>query len=199
MFGTFGVAQAAIAFSSFAPGDVYNTNVMYLLEGPARPQPQIIAMQFTSAVTGELTAIRFAHTHFEGLTDVGGRLWADNGSGQIGSFLVGFQFADSVTSPHITTVPWAPGGPVLQTGQKYWLELLTDSDGLKGWHFADASIPVGRMAFSTNEGVSYNYQDNAQMAAFEIQAVPEPASMLAVGLGLGALALRRRRRSKACP
>jgi hypothetical protein len=160
-------------------------------------------MQFTSAITGELGAIRFAHTHFDGLTDLGGRLWTDNGSGQIGSFLVGFQFADSVGTPHITTLPWAPGGPVLQAGQKYWLELLTDGDGLKGWHFSDASIPIGRMAFSTNEGVTYNYQDNAQMAAFELQAVPEPASMVAIGLGLGALTVRRRKTAQdsqqACP
>jgi hypothetical protein len=49
----------------------------------------------------------------------------------------------------------------------------------------------GRMAVSA-DGVTYQYVNNMPYSAFAISTVPEPATLVALGLGVAAL-LRRRR------
>jgi hypothetical protein len=190
--GTAGIANALVAFTTFLPGDVYQTNIGYTIGGPTGPSPQIITMQFTSGLTGVLDSVRIATFYGSGNTSLTLTLLNDNGSDQMGGAITSWNFSDNNSAAHITTHVNGNGSISLASGTKYWLKLNTLTNGNHAWNQADPTVPRGRFGFSGNDGASYSYFDNQVMSAFEVNVVPEPATFAA--LGLGALALLRRRK-----
>ncbi len=195
LVGSMGIANAIVAFTTFAPVDVYNTSTGYVIAGPTTAAPQRIAMQFTSGASGILDTIRFANFYSAGDAGLNLVLYNDDGADQIGTGMVAWGFTDSNTSGHITTMVNPFPSVVLTSGQKYWVELLALTNGNHAWNLTDPSIPNGRVAASTNNGSTYSYFSSIQMSAFDVNVVPEPASMIALGLGASALLARRRKKA----
>lgn len=192
--GSMGIANAVVAFSSFAPGDVYNTGQGYTIGGPNASPVQRVAVQFTSLASGSIDQVRIAHFYSSGDTTLNVAMYNDNGSDQLGTWFTTWTFADSNSAGHITTLTNAFPSLTLTAGQKYWVEVFSATNGLHAWNLADASIPLGRITWSTNDGTTYNYASGATVSAFDVTVVPEPTSMIALGLGVAALAARRRRK-----
>lgn len=188
-------ASAVVAFSNFGPGYSYNPNVGWTVAGPGFGTEQTVATQFTSAASGLLSNIKIALEHVGGPNVAQVTLYEDSGSDTLGNWLItwwgdwGWRHFGDNAGP--TTLPNQFTVPTLTQGVKYWVEARYNAqDSWHAWNYNSIG-DVRRTGFSHDNGATYFYSDETA-PTFEINLVPEPAS-LAV-LGLGALALIRRRR-----
>ena len=150
--------------------------------------------QFTSANTGSIGQMVIAMGHVSGTPRVTMRLYTDN-SNTLGSQF-GSDFTTTVNAGsfgagrEVITRDVSAAGWTVTAGQKYWLMAQSANDAWLAWNFSTDG-GVRRGAFIRNGG-SPSYFDGAGMAV-RLEAVPEPASMIALGAGLLAVARRRRR------
>jgi hypothetical protein len=191
------VATAQITtFTSFNPGYGYDTTQGFVIDGPTAPiSQQRAASQFTSSETGALHSVRFGTWYNAGSTELHVKLYDDNAN-SIGNGLIEWSYNNTNKVSHIDLLVNPASAPVLQSGQKYWLELFSVLNGEHVWNRASAGHTT-RLALSTNDGASYSYFNNVLDTAFEVNVVPEPSAIAAIGLGLIGLASLRVR-SRAC-
>ncbi len=120
-------------------------------------------------------------------------LYADDGSDRVGALLGRYWGATSgrLSSSTVTpvTVP-ASGPPVdLVAGSRYWLVASTDSE--LAWRSA-AGEPE-QLTYVSNPLTNPTPRYLTMPAgAFNVKAVPEPASLATLGLGLATVVRRRR-------
>ncbi|MBS1707933.1 MAG: PEP-CTERM sorting domain-containing protein [Armatimonadetes bacterium] len=184
-------AFAGIAYDNFGPGDTYNTNVGYTANNSFQS-----ACQFTSADSGRLLSVTVGWSIFDGPNSGVVTLYNDN-SNQVGSFITSWGFTNQggpfpgQNTP--VTLTNAFPSITLTAGQKYWVEVAPGNSATYGiWNFNNTGAG-GLRAKSQDGGATYTYDNNFATGSMRIETVPEPASM--VVLGLGALALRRRRKA----
>ena len=192
------LARAADAYSNLdpAPG-VYRLDVGWLFGEPSFPDQ---GFQFTATVGGTVTGLTAAVNrslvggqadfamglygndatfHADGLDHLGPLLETFAGT----STNVSWADTSSLLVPATSTSPAA----TLQAGAKYWLVASAASDLV--W-----SMENGTGATQFHSGL-YEYHPNQGAGAFSIQVnpVPEPSALAALGIAAVALVKRRKR------
>lgn len=182
------VVNAAVAYDSFGVGDSYNINVGWTVTGPSNSLGKIsTAFQFTSAVTGGVGKISLALGSILGTTSYI-NLYSDAGD-SLGTLLGSWSHtgaSGTFGTNGAKIVIDAGGVPSLASGQKYWLEAEATSSDNFAWNWTN----TGATANMIQGGTLFTDSDES---AYRVETVPEPASLLV--LGIGAL-LARRKRSK---
>lgn len=187
-------AHAIVAFSNFGPDDSFDTGIGWTISGPdSVPGEFDQGEQFEAGASGSLHSIRLALQHVQGHNNfvvalheddsdtVGAliTLWSGDGLGAFGS--------DSI----LTLTNGFPSIS-LTAGEKYWVIAGAAGDGWSAWMFNSIG-DSGNHAATVDGGANYDYSLNTR-GAFEVNVVPEPASMGAILAGLAGLAARRKRR-----
>jgi hypothetical protein len=195
-FGCIGfvsVADAQVAFTSFAPGDTFLSGG-YISGHNLSTTNWRQTFRFQSALTGQLDYLRFAVSHRGGDTNFVVRLRSDN-AGEPGTPIVRFDLTDSTTDPgHVLFVDAGPGAPVLNAGQSYWFEFFTDSTtAYHRFHRTTTSLTLPWRGSNNTDDV-WDFSGTVSAPAFEVSVVPEPATLVALSVGALALASRRRRK-----
>lgn len=189
---TTAVASADVSFSTFGSGDSFNSGIGYTISTSASVLGFDAAMgqQFTSATSGDLSAISVATFLASGSGDITLGIYADDGADHMGAALGSWNV--SVTSPlaSISTFSVAPGLG-LSAGQKYWLGMSASNDTWAGWCFSD---PVATGLLQPNFNSPSVFPGTLSAFRVETQAVPEPTTVAALSLGAVGL-LRRRKRA----
>lgn len=187
-------AFADVAFDTFSPGDTFNTGNGWTISGATGQIGQRIDQgdQFVSATTGNVSLITIAMGYVNGTNSATLHLFTDNAGvlgSEIGTFgISGMGTFGTAFAP--STVGAA--GPLLTTGQSYWLIAESASDSWLAWNKNTSGVS-GNHFFSVDGSDNY-LGETAGAFRVETSPVPEPVSMIA--LSGGALALIRRRRSK---
>lgn len=174
---------------------------------------QTFADDFITGSTAPVTGITFWGSFFEagnpfpsgGTRSVLARFFDDAG-GSPGSLLAQQTLSTSFAATGITTTlgqdevykfDWSgPSFFTATSGTKYWLSIM-DTEGSSSFRWHNGLGGDDNGAFSNDGGASWNFAggDRGDMAfVLNPTAVPEPASMIALGLGAAAV-LRRRRRA----
>jgi hypothetical protein len=147
-------------------------------------------MNFTSLLSGRVDNIRLATARVSGDATVHIALHAVTGQNDfVGAQLAMFTFSDSSTDPHIAVASNTDPDMVLSAGTQYWLAYWSESDGIHRW-FRGNTVN-GRIARTLDDGQTYSYGSSFRLAAFEVNVVPEPGTIVVLGIGAAAL-LRRR-------
>jgi hypothetical protein len=189
-------SQAFVTYSNFGPNYAYDISGGWTVSGPTSGFPtQVVAFQFTAQVSGSLTSVVIPFGHVAG-TNIGRViLYDDSGSDTIGNSLIQWdQTLNELGGPDLLTLTNAQNVPFLVAGAKYWLgtHYVVD-DTWDAWNMTtltDAQL----CGFSYDGGDTYEYSMQLPAGAFEVNVVPEPASIAALGLGLW-MAVRRKRRT----
>lgn len=198
LFGSVAISSAEIAFTSLSPDDSYNVNSTIFI---GKYSTNSIALQqgfmFESLATGQVSKIRVGITDFTGEDSVGSVPTFDLYASDLNqaSTLLGSWTGTAPTGSSLQTLT-SSDVVTLTAGTSYWL-VAREPDPTKffGWNNTNTGLALPKLLeFGAGSGFSYSSAPE-DAGAFEITvggAVPEPASMIA--LGLGALALVRRKR-----
>ncbi len=184
-----GAAHADLAYSSFP---FVEGNGWTIASPSSIVGYQSAAMQFNSAVSGDVTSVDFASFGIAGSGNIHFSMFSDNGSGQVGSLLGDWDAhvdTDGVSKIYSSN---APAGITLASGQNYWLGMAAQDDTWNAWNMS--SSVQGNIAFNFDSAPFYNV-DRLSAFAVNAQAVPEPASMAALGIGVVAVLRRRTKRA----
>jgi len=99
-----------------------------------------------------------------------------------------------VTAPaeSLVTADFSEAPVLLTAGNRYWLYLsAAEPTGRFFWNYSSPAIK-GSLAYHSNTAPAWNISNNVTLPAFRITSVPEPTTILL--LGLGGLVLRKRNR-----
>lgn len=199
----FGLAMASLSsaqvyIDTFGSGGIYDGQAGATIAGIDSPAGNelVQGFQFQAMESGPVRQMVLAMGHFQGTPEVTMRLFTDNGSNELGT-QVGSPFTTAVNAnslgmgTEVITRNVTSAGWTVTSGQKYWLHAQAANDGLLAWNFAGDEILYWNV-FILNGGTPLYSDENLAMAV-RLEAVPEPASMIALGAGLLAVARRRRR------
>lgn len=190
---------AIVAYSNFGSDYGYEISGGWTVSGPTSGFPtQVVAFQFTAEATGSLSSVVIPFGHVAG-TNIGRvTLYEDSGSNTIGDPLLQWtRTLNELGGPDLLTLTNSENTPLLVTGTKYWLGThYVADDTWDAWNMT--TVPDEQYSgLSYNGGDTYEYGMRLPASAFEINVVPEPATMAALGLGLWTVVLRRKRTLKA--
>ena len=190
------LSSAQVFVNTFGGGDTYNTGSGATISGLGGPIASefVQGFQFSSANTGSIGQMVIAMGHIVGTPQVTMRLYADN-SNTLGS-QVGSDYTTTVNSgsfgggTEVITRDVSGAGWTVTAGQNYWLMAQSANDAWLAWNLSTDGGTYTRA--SINNGGAPSYFNDSGLAV-RLEAVPEPASMIALGAGLLAVARRRRR------
>jgi hypothetical protein len=192
-----GALNAAVLFSDFGAGDTFNTNVLY---GPVASMAT--GFRFTASSTGDVTSLDAA-IQAGTYSGSGGpppvtvtlRLYADSGN-TLGTLLESSNITSTGIWNGTQTVVTAlfSGTNLLTTGQDYWLVGIAGTNWT--WNYNDTGatgLETYNGGFPTNSFTLPAFRVNGTLSSGTGGTVPEPASLVIVGLGLlGAFLARRK-------
>ncbi len=183
------VASADTAFNNFGPSMAYNTLHGDRVSGSGSSNGYIeTAMQFTSLVSGSLESIT------TGLVDLSTsgmgdsmtlNLYTDNGSNGFGALLYSDHYDPGLSmTSQLSSVMNSNALITLTAGQKYWVDMVADTDTNIGWNY-DYQNTANQLVYqwSTPGGTPRQGSTDVSLQV-TTQSVPEPASIAALGLGL---------------
>jgi len=198
LVGTSG-AFASIAFDNFGPGVGFLQPIGRTASGPvsAAGAASETAFQFQSLTTGVLDTVTLPVGWVSGTNSVNVTLYNDSGSNTVGSWFINWSWGGLPTfgtayAPAVLSNPF--NWVTLTAGTKYWISVRPGQpDTWDAWNLS-TSNNVLLSGVSTDSGATYNYSRTIDTAAFRIETVPEPTSMIALGAGGIGLLLKRRRK-----
>jgi hypothetical protein len=174
-------AHASIAYNNFGAGDSFNTGGNW-----SDNQNQFLAMPFTSATTGQVSLVTVAL--FTGANYTAHLELADNGL-MPGTILESWTFAGTGAAQSLA----GNGTASLVNGANYWLEIDPAGPTDNGAWYTNSIGATGTFIY-TNAGNWNNFNGTLSVFRVETNAVPEPVSMLVLGIGALGVGLRRRAR-----
>lgn len=190
-------SQATVVFNTFGPGDSTSSSGW----GYGDLFDTRVASQFTSSESGTLDVIKVKLLAGGGTGVSTISLFEDSGN-DIGTLMASFTV--DVTTAGVKTITNTDPSLELVAGGKYWLEAKSavGSNVYGGWNINNQNIR-GFLKFgavlgnASNPTSTYTVGNNALLPGFsvEVSPVPEPASMLALGLVASAVAVRRRKKN----
>ncbi len=208
------VRAQTIAYSTFGPGDSYNTSFNWavgnILPGASPFQPagfkEWLASSFTyqGPIGGILTSVRVAAGKSKGaLPFTSGNATVDllRGPSIQSASLIESWTLSSATNDVVSIYSLTSIAPfVFDVGQVYWIRMRpADVNTLWGW--APNSQGVQGLWASTDEGGTWFPPGTEATGTFDVRvktltAVPEPESVVLFGSGLLLLMLHKRGRRK---
>ncbi len=184
-----------VAFSNFGQNDTFST-IGWVTRGANTEGGRLDqGSQFMSAVSGEVSSIKVAVTYYSGQNEFTFSLYTDNGN-SIGNFLKSWTVGgpgDGEVMGVIDLIdpPGSPAGPQITQGQKYWLvgKVASNTAGQWNWNPINDANWRGQ---GVETDFTYMTAQRGVMKVF-VAAVPEPATLAALGIGIAAV-LRKRKR-----
>lgn len=196
LMGVAALSGAQTIFDNIQGYTGWNTTTWTEVRG-ALNTPRIVGMQFEASSTAFATSMDLSiQAQLAG--SVGGtvNLFADSGSNTLGTFMHSVSFPTQPVLGSTGHVTVALPNLLMTSGQKYWA--VTNADGLFGmlfWHIPPSST-FGNM-YTTASAASPGTYSQERQPGLRITGdpVPEPATLVALGMGAAALLRRRLRRA----
>lgn len=195
-------AGADVAYSSFGPGDSFNS-FGYAVGNQVDPLNIHIAYRFSSEGQGFLSSVDIAAELInEDLSSDSLELvlWSHSFSTNRPDQMLWSGTVDPSSTAGIVSAAGGMSAPYLEFDTEYWLSARSLSgDNYYGWRRTTEGITNG-YAYDLNGGDSWSPGGTAVLPAFRINvgtaAVPEPGLGLAGMAGLTSLFLLRRKRRR---
>jgi len=199
------LSLAAASFASFAGAQIYVNGTPDLLNGNEMSH-WLQAENFTLGANNTIGGVRFWSIDAPGAVWDGNVDWwiFNDSAGTPGSIVS--SGTQTTVSRVATGNVWGGGalvehvwdfaitGTAVTGGTMYWLGLHVNNDYTRDefyWESATGgNAPTG---MESEDGLMNNWAINGTEHVFELNAVPEPSTLIVLG-GLAALALARRRR-----
>jgi hypothetical protein len=186
-----------VVFDSFGPGNTYEISSFFYV-GKAGSSPTEQAAQFTAQASGFLSTVELGLTRPSGhpSTAVNVFLYGDLNGSPDNSNQIFLGSADPAGTANQTNNSVATVDVLSQVfvslDSIYWLVLKPATpDGLTFWNFSNTTL--GQMRVSGDDS-TWETEGDPRIAAFRINAVPEPNStvLLSIGLAVSLLLMSRR-------
>lgn len=193
-----GAQAQVVAFSSYGAGMTWSDSG-WSITGPASTIGWYVdGSQFVAQASGALHSIDIPLAHYQGTGNAMiARLYESDSAGEIGTLIESWTFVNVApfssqgASYHRASLTGAP----ISAGTAYWMTVWPDAPDVEGvWMFNPVGMTLP-FASSQNGGVSWQYTSVNGVGAFQINVVPEPASLTVIATAIGAMALRRRKRA----
>lgn len=190
----FGSAQ--VLYSSLGAGDSYNTGAGATISGATSivGAEFIQGFSFVSGASASASSLKIAMGHVTGTTSVTMTLYTESGGmlgSQVGSAatlttLAGsFGTANALVNQDVSGLGWN-----LTSGTTYFLVAKSANDAWHAWN--DNVVGATGIRYVSSNG-SPSYGSGSNVGAFELAAVPEPATLAILGGSLLAFARRKRK------
>lgn len=184
-----------VIFDNFTANGSFRTDVGYVVSGDAVPyapdEPHSHGMRFTATANGTLERIDAALQLVSGTNAVAIELWSATTTGTLGSMLGSWTTPDAMSDfgTQGEIVSFAMDGPMLHTGERYWVLARATGDTDASWMWASGA--TGPLVWVRPDGVPV-YSNDHSPAMRVVITVPAPAGVPAV-VGVLLLGVRRRR------
>jgi hypothetical protein len=196
-------ASADIVYSTFGPGDSFNSRVVqWIGDGAAAGatfDDRQVANRFTVPTDFEVTSYRVAISHFSGPVYHGDgagilSLWSGAAFPEI-QLESGIAFNTGNGTAQIVDIP-SVFHPLLMPGQTYWLTLSAPDQDLFRWYYSDQPVQPGWEIRDREGAGAWNSAGNTANA-FEVGGiaggVPEPQPWILIATAAALIALSRLR------